>query len=363
MFHRIIELGLFRQRKTSNEDPTIYFGRLFDRLFALLVETSVESKSLDTTGFRKKLEQYRAVLADAGHREYIAAAAEDGLDLCQDYLKRARTEFLRREGEYASVIDMLRQALSDLAGDSSELNSKLTASSERLRDLSKVDDLRILKRNISEEIRFLKQAVAEKQKKDDEGYKKLSEKIESLQGSLSQSQPETSLDTLTRIPNRGTFDRTLRQWVQPNGSPRSFVLALLDVDNFKDINDDHGHQIGDQMLQCAAMWLSNGLRTADFVARFGGDEFAVLLSGRLPEAQAKFNTLLQRIAASAFNYKKNDVQTSEVRFTLSCGLALFCAGDKAEDLLTRADAALSEAKRLGKNRVAVERRGTEQAAV
>ena len=125
------------------------------------------------------------------------------------------------------------------------------------------------------------------------------------------------------------------------------MLALADIDNFKMINDAHGHPIGDRVLVGAAQILSGSLRPADFVARYGGEEFAILLSGmKLAGAEARIGDLLKTIAAHRFEYESGSLQ-----FTLSCGMAEFVKGDTADVLIARADDALYDAKRKGKNRV------------
>jgi diguanylate cyclase len=93
--------------------------------------------------------------------------------------------------------------------------------------------------------------------------------------------------------------------------------------------------------------LSGSLRPADFVARYGGEEFAILLSGmKLAGAEPRIGDLLKTIAAHRFDYESGSLQ-----FTLSCGMAEFVKGDTADALIARADDALYEAKRKGKNRV------------
>ena len=81
-------------------------------------------------------------------------------------------------------------------------------------------------------------------------------------------------------------------------------LAFIDIDRFKTINDSHGHQIGDRVLLCAAMWLGKGLRHTDFIARYGGEEFAVLFrDARLSEVDGRMTQVLGEIATRSFEYE------------------------------------------------------------
>jgi diguanylate cyclase len=182
----------------------------------------------------------------------------------------------------------------------------------------------------------------------------LSKRVEVLQQSLERSQEEASMDSLTRVANRGSFDRALARWTAVhNDSKKSFVLALFDLDNFKAINDANGHLIGDRVLLCAAQWFSKAVRANDFLARYGGEEFVVMLSNlTVDQAEKKFSELLARIAASSYDYKIGETY-STISFTVSCGISEFTPGATSEEVVKRADEALYEAKRTGKNRVVI----------
>jgi diguanylate cyclase with GGDEF domain len=220
------------------------------RLLAVVAETAVESDTLNTYEFRGKLEKYRHRLANSvnGDANTQLVTAEC-LRLCQDYLTRAQTYLLDRETEFAEVIDVLRMALGKLAGEAQAFNVRLMGSSERFNRLTEISDIREMKKQISQEVRELNRVVVEKQKQDETSYSKLSRRIEVLQTNLSKTKEEASLDPLTRVANRGSFDDANENWVErhkQNGRP--FVLAMIDLDDFKQINDTHGHQVGDRVL-------------------------------------------------------------------------------------------------------------------
>jgi diguanylate cyclase len=234
---------------------------------------------------------------------------------------------------------------------------RLIGSSERFNRLTEIEDIRELKKQIAQEVRELNRTVAEKQKQDEVNFSRLSQRIEVLQTNLARSNEEASLDALTRIANRGSFDRALEQWVAAYKENRKqFVLAMLDLDNFKLLNDTHGHQIGDRVLLCAAQWFGKYVRAGDFLGRYGGEEFVIMLADfDLTQAEERFTELLARIAGCNFDYQK-DGQIRVVTFTVSCGLAEFSFDENAEELIRRADEALYEAKRTGKNRVVAAKR-------
>lgn len=156
-------------------------------------------------------------------------------------------------------------------------------------------------------------------------------------------------DELTQLANRRRFDEELAHEVNRVlrfGGPLSLVVA--DLDDFKQINDTYGHQVGDKALRAFAETLRRGIRAVDIAARRGGEEFAVILPGTaLPEARAVAERLRR-----AFASVRIPVPGSEpLALTASFGAAEYLPGSAPADLFSAADAALYEAKALGKNRV------------
>jgi diguanylate cyclase len=358
MNERLIELGLNEENTAASANeleagPTVELAAFSARMLALIGETAVESDTLRTYEFRAKLEKYRHRLANCGHGDpNISLVAADCIRLCQDYLTRARSYLLERESEFAEVIDVMRIALGKLAGEAKAFNVRLMGSSERFNRLTEIEDIRELRKQISREVLELNRVVVEKQKQDELNHAKLAKRIEVLQSNLNHTKEEASIDPLTRVANRGSFDKALERWVAAHKeNQKPFILAMCDLDNFKQINDTHGHQVGDRVLFCAAQWFGKYVRSSDILARYGGEEFVVMLTDfELPQAEAKFTELLQKIAQCSYEYQKEDENCS-VSFTVSCGMAEFTIDETAEDLLRRADEALYAAKKAGKNRV------------
>jgi diguanylate cyclase (GGDEF)-like protein len=150
-------------------------------------------------------------------------------------------------------------------------------------------------------------------------------------------------DQLTGVANRRGLLRSIeRTHKRATRGDSGYVVLMVDVDHFKAINDQHGHEGGDRVLQRVAQALQRGLREGDMVARWGGEEFCVLLPRIAPaDGQALAERLAQQIAAEG-----------DPRVTVSIGLAAaLVAGESAEDVIRRADDALFGAKRAGRNRV------------
>ena len=161
---------------------------------------------------------------------------------------------------------------------------------------------------------------------------------------------QASHDQLTGLPNRGTLMETLERQIAAIRGPRAGLAVLyLDIDHFKAVNDEHGHDAGDRLLGLIARRLQAGIRPGDLVARLGGDEMAcVLPSVSEAEGETLANRLLQRATAAVH------IDQREVFVGLSIGLAWTNAtGTDPADLLRRADQALYDAKRAGRNCISV----------
>lgn len=155
------------------------------------------------------------------------------------------------------------------------------------------------------------------------------------------------IDVLTGLLNRRGFDERLRRLLR-RGGPRLPLLALLDVDHFKRINDTHGHAVGDAVLSGLGARLRETLRPQDLAVRLGGEEFAVIWFN--PEAggeQRLGERLREAIGGQPFG-----TSVGPLNVTVSVGVAPARGADEApEALFSRADAALYEAKRAGRDRV------------
>jgi two-component system cell cycle response regulator len=160
---------------------------------------------------------------------------------------------------------------------------------------------------------------------------------------------DSVFDRLTGLPNRRYIEGRLDQALAAaRRTRRPLVLALADLDHFKQINDRHGHAAGDAVLRQAASTLSRFFRRSDVIARYGGEEFVILF----PEAQpASAVERLEQLRADVALHPIH-VSGAAVPLTLSVGLAVFPAdGETPADLLTRADQRLYTAKRAGRNRI------------
>ncbi|WP_221632744.1 diguanylate cyclase [Delftia sp. HK171] len=178
----------------------------------------------------------------------------------------------------------------------------------------------------------------------------LEKQTQALAEALQVHRALASRDTLTGLLNR----RSMLELIELEQrrclrGQRSMALAVLDLDHFKDINDTHGHAIGDRALQCFAHTVRHTVRGGDVLARWGGEEFVLLLCD--VDTGAAHN-LLERIGKAVAEMEITEAPPS-LRVTVSIGLTPHVAGESIDVTLERADRALYEAKRAGRNRVVV----------
>jgi diguanylate cyclase (GGDEF)-like protein/PAS domain S-box-containing protein len=147
-------------------------------------------------------------------------------------------------------------------------------------------------------------------------------------------------DELTGLPNRRAWnEELLREMSRAERYGTGLAVAMLDLDNFKAFNDEHGHPVGDELLREAGVEWRLTLRVSDFVARVGGEEFAVMLPGCPP---VNASTILERLRAATPREQ-----------TCSAGVAEWDGKEEPDALMARADAALYEAKRRGRDQTVV----------
>ncbi|WP_430473045.1 GGDEF domain-containing protein [Thalassospira lucentensis] len=173
-----------------------------------------------------------------------------------------------------------------------------------------------------------------------------------LQRELDETRERSYTDGLTRVSNRMYFEEQLSLLAAEYDSsetPEVFCVMMVDLDQFKAVNDQFGHRIGDEILVLIASMLKANIKGRDIVARYGGDEFAILLPQTpLLDAMNLAADMSKRIAAREIKAKSSG--TSYGQMTISVGAAEYVANEGGAKLIDRADSALYRAKKDGRNR-------------
>lgn len=253
-----------------------------------------------------------------------------------EQIHNAYQEGQQFDGEVNNQVQEIRDDVTQ-ATDLGDLKDKVQ---DRLETISKhIKVYRETEQQRSEEARKSLDDMQEK-------MVSLEEETENLKQVIVEKNREAMMDVLTEIPNRLAYEKMateeIARWKR---FEKPLSLAVWDVDLFKNVNDTYGHKAGDKVLKTIAQLLNNRIRETDFLARFGGEEFVMLLPGtNAEETFTLVEQLRTRIQDCGFHYKGHDV-----KITVSCGISSFQGDDELGDVFERADTALYEAKEKGRN--------------
>jgi diguanylate cyclase (GGDEF)-like protein len=208
----------------------------------------------------------------------------------------------------------------------------------------------LMKREALAVVGVLEKLIEHRKERQREQFASLAEKLKNLGRELEDARRESAIDGLTGLHNRKAFDDYVTRSIELHtllGKPGS--LLMIDLDRFKEINDTHGHLIGDAALRQVSNALSKTfLRRVDFVSRYGGDEFAVILQ---ETTVANGVMLAERLRKTVSELPPVDVPglNEPPRLSLTIGVGELAMGDTSMDWIKRADAALYHAKRSGRD--------------
>ena len=290
-----------------------------------IIVASINEERLSAEHF---LLQLNDALSSVQHAVSLSLKNTDQLHLKLDKLNQQIEQQIDQLGQStrnATSLEQLKQLVTQRLGNISDAlkTKEQLETQERHTMLSTLKDMELRLTELETEAQTFRTKLAE-------------QNFRSLQ------------DSLTEIPNRAAFDERLaleiKRW-QRYKKPLS--IALADVDNFKSINDNYGHSAGDKTLKVIARALQQGLRETDFIARYGGEEFVILFpETSLDELTAPLNTLREKIKSIVFTFKNQ-----KVPITISFGASQLTAEDTSRQVFDRADEALYEAKKAGRDRV------------
>lgn len=333
-------------RRRAREGDQSAMATLLDDVLALLRDFLASDEDATWGPLAERLEACRWALASGVPPDDIEELTKGCLAEGRQLIEQATQLRAKRMQDSLAVVEALREVMSTIGSEMSTMHTSLTKSTERFEAIGLLSNPQQIKARLMAEVLALKQVVAKRRRAWEDTARSLSQRVASLERDLSVVKGEAATDPLTGIANRRGFDETCERWIglsRPN-----FVLAMLDIDDFKQINDSLGHAAGDDVLRYVAKVLLQSFRPDDLVARVGGDEFAVLAAGLTTrQAEHRIASVLARITTPDASGEERPATMP----TLSCGLAEYSAGDTPASLFERADEAQYTAKRQGKNRV------------
>ena len=281
----------------------------------------------------------------------------------RELLDETRTAQRSLQAERAQARDALRDMVRQVLAELGELGSatgrfsdKVAGYAQAIEAADSLDSLAAAVREMLDESRTVHDVVAgarDRLAAEHARASALESRVLGLEAELRRLADEVSTDALTQVANRRglaqAFTQETARVLRDGPEKAPLAIGLIDIDNFKKLNDSLGHAAGDVALQSLAARVKEWLRPVDHIARFGGEEFVLLLPATpVDEAQQALTRLQRRLSASLFMH-----EGQEVFVTFSAGVTAWRAGETVEAALARADEGLYEAKRTGKNRTCV----------
>jgi len=263
-------------------------------------------------------------------------------------------EFVGRSlGNLREAVHAFARCLTTTVGEDRAADERVGAQLGKLVGAFQSNDSEAIRSEAEGIVVVVQEVMAKRSESQKRMLSELSEKITDLRDELQEVREKAALDPLTQLFNRAALDAHLDRVADLafllSSSP---CILMIDVDHFKKCNDTYGHPAGDEVLRRVADGLvRNFLRREDFVARYGGEEFVVVIpDSSLHNAELRAERVLQSLSELEIESGKGKIQ-----ITVSIGLASLSSGDTGSSWLSRADAALYEAKGAGRNCVRVAR--------
>lgn len=357
-------LGLF-SRSGPNNKPAGANDEPMRLLLSLLGKLNWPTQlSQDISSLKKKLEKH--------DQEAVVEVIENLTKIVSNLLENLNKETRETGSFLADLMAQLRE-LDQYVVSGKNLQKQSLQSGKALDEAVKeqvsgiavsvrdASDLQVLKTDVSSRLQNIKghmdkhlkvaeHRFAEAVKNEKKLRERLSE-VESettvLRQKILEAQARSSLDSVTGLANRAAYDERIKdEYNRWKRFKSPLVLMVWDLDDFKMVNDRFGHQAGDKALRVIGQILQKSIRQTDFVGRYGGEEFCVLLSGTpLDEAAVVAEKIRKSVEDSGFHSGDKPIT-----LTISCGYTEFREGDSSDSAFSRADDAMYKAKGEGKNR-------------
>lgn len=363
---------LLKFKKKEGEQPTIedltaelsdsnrkkeYFLLAIRALLQLLKEFALDLKEIDSDGYKKDVSHLSDKIYTENKLKKVESQFEKGKKRIGAFIRLQKTYLLDRENEFKDIIDILTKAMVTLDTENQVYNEKILRQSEKIEEITLLDDIKKLKKALIQEIEQIRETVRDKQSHDHTKLEFLSRKVINLSAELEKARTESLTDGMTGIYNRKAFDSYISSLVEKNNiSKFPFSLLILDIDDFKKVNDAYGHQTGDRVILAIINKCRQNIRGEDFFARYGGEEFVIVLPGAsLKNGVNRAEHICKSIAST--RYYLDDVPDSPtLAVTVSIGVSSLQKADTVSTITQRADRALYSAKHKGKNCVVFEKK-------
>ncbi|MDJ0780598.1 MAG: diguanylate cyclase [Desulfosarcinaceae bacterium] len=337
-------------------DLSELYLRAINALFMFITDFALDIKEIGADRFKAEVDQLKTDFNAQLKSVHLDRRFQAGCRDVSAFIERQKRYIGDREQELRDIIDLLTMAMTSLNSDNKTFYRRVFDQSEKIEQISRLDDIKKIKVALQEEVNQMKSLVSAKETADAAQIDQLSSQVSELKNELQKVRQRSETDGLTGVLNRQAFDAVLADLVSRREvTGKRFSLLLLDLDNFKGINDTYGHLTGDRVLVAFAQKCKGMLRGDDIIARYGGEEFAILLPGAsLRNSVKKGRQICEAIAGTRYAIDEG-APGDYLNVTVSVGVSTLRKGDTPVKLIDRADRALYHAKGTGKNKVVSEK--------
>lgn len=275
----------------------------------------------------------------------IRATESEVSELLQNWAKKTAQHYEEKAGEVKDLLLVMARTAEALGHKDEHFAEQLQAVTTQLETIATLEDVSRIRASIHESSRELKASAARMVAETAAVIKHLQVEVSTYQTKLERAEHIASCDCLTGVGSRRWIEARIQRRIEDN---EPFSIVMIDIEDFQRVNDEHGNLVGDMLLKEFARELRGACRFSDLVARWGSDEFLVLLDSTGTEARGQMARLHSWISGP-YQVPARPGQLS-VRLDATLGLAEFQPGDNLYALLERADADLSSHRKLAQER-------------
>lgn len=333
------------------QEETAILLRCSNDLLFFLKEFALDIAELHTERFKNDIDELAGQFELQTRPKRLDLDFERAKEKIHTFIEHQNSYLKDRELELRDIIGLLSKAMASLNVENLEFYQRVYDQSEKMIAITRLDDIKKIKFALKQEVDRMRETVDLKRDQERRQFQLLAGQVDGLRRELEAARNKSMTDSLTGVYNRQAFDDYVDDIIQRSQVMKSdFALLMMDLDDFKAINDTHGHLIGDRVLVAFAKKCRGAIRGDDFMARYGGEEFVIILPGAsLSNGLKKAHLICETVAAA--RYATDAGQTgSHLSMTVSIGVAAYKKRDDSVTLIARADKALYDAKKNGKNR-------------
>jgi len=276
------------------------------------------------------------------------AEIENGVrEQLQGWGRLAAMHYRQKAGEVKEILLMMARTAESVGERDQRCAAQITDVTTRLKSIANLDDLTAIRESIKQSATELKSSIDRMTAEGKAAIESLRKEVKTYQARLDEAEEIASRDALTGLRNRLAVEGEIERSLQ-NRAP--FCVAIIDIDEFKRVNDEHGHLVGDELLKKFAAKLRSVCRSTDTIGRWGGDEFMLLLHCGIAEARMQIDRLREWVCGSYT--VQGSASPVKLWVKVSIGIAERLHGESMKALLDRADAEMyrdKAASRTSKN--------------